>query len=286
MNLANTITQDLSVGHAPGGDGTYFLSGSGQLSAYFEAVGEEGVGRFVQTGGTNTVDFVLRLAGWDGSSGTYDLSGSGQLSAEFEVIGSKGIGHFIHTGGTNAVGADLSVGHDTGGDGTYHLGGTGQLSANKEFVGFAGTGRFVQTGGSNLICDVLHVGYEPGSHGTYTISGGSLSTNDLSVDYGTLEIADPAARVTVSNKLSFGAGGNLTAVPGATIHMTGSALENLCTDPNAMLGLSDLTVIFEGGDEDIDPVEIAGRDMGPLLAGFQDNSALGTLQLGGADVGM
>jgi len=281
----NSIAQDLSVGHAAGGDGTYLLSGTGQVSAYFEAVGEEGTGRFVQSGGTNAVEFVLRLAGWEGSNGTYELTGNGQLSAEFELVGSKGVGHFIHSGGTNTVLGDLSVGHDTGGDGTYHLGGTAQLSANNEFVGFAGTGRLVQTGGSNVICDTLHIGYQPGSHGTYTISGGRLTTSDLSVDYGTLEIADPAAQVTVSNRLSFGAEGNFAAIPGATIHMTGAALENQSTDPVALAGLGNLTLIFEGGTEHVDPVEVAGRDLGPVLAGFQDNFALGTLQLGGTDVG-
>jgi hypothetical protein len=280
----NTIVQDLSLGQATGGDGTYQLSGSGQLSAYFEAVGEEGTGRFIQSGGTNSVQFVLRLAGWEGSNGTYELSGNGRLSAEFELVGSKGVGHFIHSSGINTVLGDLSVGHDTG-DGTYHLSATGGLSANNEFIGFAGTGRFVQTGGGNAIRDTLAIGYQPGSHGTYTISAGSLSTGGLSVNYGTLEIADPAAQVTVSNRLSFGAEGNLTAVPGATIHMTGSALENKSTDAAALAGLGNLRLIFDGGSENVDPVEIAGRDLGPVLEGFQGNFALGTLQLGGTEVG-
>jgi hypothetical protein len=54
----------------------------------------------------------------------------------------------------------------------------------------------------------------------------------------------------------------------------------------ALAGLSSLTLVFEGGTEDVDPVEVAGVDLGPVWSGFQDNFALGTLQLGGTDVGM
>ena len=52
-----------------------------------------------------------------------------------------------------------------------------------------------------------------------------------------------------------------------------------------LAGLRNLQLIFEGGEEDVDLFEVSGVDMGPILAGLDLNFALGTLTLGGADVG-
>ena len=111
-----------------------------------------------------------------------------------------------------------------------------------------------------------------------------MAVNVLYVGYGdsgTLNITDAAASVTVSGRLYFGAAGFLTAVPGSTIHMTGSAFENESINPDNLVGLGNLTLIFEGGTGDVDPFEVAGEDMGAVMAGFDSNFALGTLQLGG-----
>lgn len=102
---------------------------------------------------------------------------------------------------------------------------------------------------------------------------------------GTLNITDSAADITVSNLLSFGTDSTFTAVPGATIHMTGSAFENVNTDPSDLTGLGNLELIFEGGSVDIDPFEVAGQDIGAVMAGLDNNFALGTLTLGGVDIG-
>ena len=85
--------------------------------------------------------------------------------------------------------------------------------------------------------------------------------------------------------MRFGADSTFTAVPGSTIHMTGSALENENTDPTDLLGLHSLEFIFEGGAEDIDPFEVAGQDMGAVIEGWTENFAHGTLTLGGDDIG-
>jgi hypothetical protein len=100
-------------------------------------------------------------------------------------------------------------------------------------------------------------------------------------DNGTLNITDPAASITVSSLLYFGPDGTLAAVPGSTIHMTGSAFENESTDSSDLSGLANLTLIFEGGTEDVDPFEVAGEDLGAVREGFYGNFVLGTLQLGG-----
>jgi len=118
---------------------------------------------------------------------------------------------------------------------------------------------------------VMNVG--PGSAGAVRLAGGGLV------------FTDSQARLFVADTLGFGPGCTLASVPGATIHMTGSALENECTDPADMAGLSKVTVVFEGGEDVVDDVEVAGRDLGAVPAGWTDNFALGGLILGGAEPG-
>ncbi len=284
----NTLSGWLSLGEQSGSNGTYNLSGTGQLSADGETIGYSGTGTFTQTGGTNTLSGWLYLGEQSGSNGTYNLSGTGQLSADWETIGDYGTGTFTQTGGTNTVSTSLYLGYAAGSNGTYNLSGTGQLSADGETIGYSGTGSFTQTGGTNTLSGWLFLGYNSGSNGTYTIFGGSLSTVDFYVGYdgsGTLNITGSAANITVSNLLHFGADSTFTAVPGSTIHMTGSAFENENTDATDLAGLSNLELIFEGGSADIDPFELAGEDMGAIMAGFTDNFALGTLTLGDVDIG-
>lgn len=124
--------------------------------------------------------------------------------------------------------------------------------------------------------------------GLVRVSAGMLDVGDLYVGHngaGTLNIDDPAADITVSSRLSFGPGGALIAAGGAAVHMTGSALENQSADPAALAGLENLTLIFEGGTAAADDVEAAGQDIGAVPAGWEGNFALGTLTLGGVDVG-
>lgn len=52
-----------------------------------------------------------------------------------------------------------------------------------------------------------------------------------------------------------------------------------------MAGLANLKLIFEGGIGHVDAFEVAGADLGPIPAGFSGNFALGSLVLGGVDVG-
>ncbi|NOX97058.1 MAG: PEP-CTERM sorting domain-containing protein [Nitrospirae bacterium] len=298
------------------GNGTYNLN-AGILSAKNEYLGgSSGTGTFTQTGGTNTVanDLYLShgsLSGGSGiytqsggtntvgnklylgsftsdSSGSYNLSG-GSLSSGYETIGLVGTATFTQSGGINAVSGSLYVGSSSAGGGTYNLS-FGSLSTNYEAIGlYSRTGVFTQSGGTHTVTSKLYIGYSsPSSSGTYSISSGSLNVRSFYIGYhsrGTLHITDPAANITVSNLLSFGTDSTFTAVPGATIHMTGSALENISPDPDNLAGLSNLELVFEGGSTDIDPFEVAGQDLGAVMAGFDSNFALGTLTLGGTDIG-
>ena len=115
-------------------------------------------------------------------------------------------------------------------------------------------------------------------------AGSSLSAGATYVGCegaGALNITASGANIAVSNLLHFGADSSFTAVPGSTIHMSGAALENENADPNALAGLANLTLVFEGGPGVVDPVEVAGKDLGRDPNGWISSFALATLQLGG-----
>jgi T5SS/PEP-CTERM-associated repeat protein len=115
--------------------------------------------------------------------------------------------------------------------------------------------------------------------------GGTLAVNQLSIGMACDEefsVTDANANITVSGALSIGAYGRLSAVSGSSIHMTGSAFTNQSSNPNALAGMSNLRLIYEGLDSNVvDPFEVAGRDIGADANGFLLNFGLAALQLGG-----
>ncbi len=173
-----TVNWELSLGRLPDGNGTYELSGTGQLSARNECIGWEGIGRFVQTGGVNTV-WWLRLGREPNAGGTYELSGTGELLAECESVGNGGTGWFVQTGGTNTVNGTLSVACWSEGNAGYELSGTGELSADDEYIASNGGGYLTQVGGTNTVANDLHVGCGSGSWGDYYLGpAGTLSAGN------------------------------------------------------------------------------------------------------------
>ena len=102
---------------------------------------------------------------------------------------------------------------------------------------------------------------------------------------GTLALTSPAATMIVRGRLGFGPHAVFETDPGVAIHMTGAIFENQSTQPENLAGLSNLQLIFEGGPAALDTFEVAGRDMGGLSAGLENNFALGKLILGWLEVG-
>ncbi|MDY7011608.1 MAG: PEP-CTERM sorting domain-containing protein [Planctomycetota bacterium] len=145
----------------------------------------------------------------------------------------------------------------------------------------ASAGAVNQSGGAVNAADTVAIG----KNGIYTLSGGVLEVNSELDVSGQFNLASASADVVVENRLSFETGSTFTSVPDATIHMTGASFGNESTSSSDLTGLRNLTLIFEGGSEDFDPFESAGEDMGAVVAGFDNNFALGTLQLGGVDIG-
>ena len=133
----------LSLGHESPGEGTYNLSGAGELFAPNENIGFFGTGTFNHSGGINMITWYLNIGTYSGSDGTYNLSGTGELSVlRDEYIGKSGTGAFIQSGGTNTVEETLYLAREAGSVGTYVLSG-GMLSAGTiEFGAGAGTFNF------------------------------------------------------------------------------------------------------------------------------------------------
>ena len=160
------------------GGALYELAG-GDLSAGRTYVGQDGTGKFVQSGGTNWVghDLLVSGTGWGCVSGgfgecptegTYVLDG-GYLAAGSARVGHRGRGQFFQNGGTALVAGKLQVGADWSwwivdciipADGYYVLT-DGTLSTGGTDVGVGGVGEFVQSGGSHDVAGVLRIGGHP-----------------------------------------------------------------------------------------------------------------------------
>ena len=107
----NNDAGPLYIGDQPGSNGTYVLSGNSLLSVPFwtgwggETVGYSGVGTFIQSGGTNSIEQFTVGNSWSASgTGTYFLSGPSLLTvSETETVGWGGVGVVNQSGGTNVA---------------------------------------------------------------------------------------------------------------------------------------------------------------------------------------
>lgn len=181
----------------------------------------------------------------------------------------------------------------------------GSLEAERIYVGMGWSGNaaeFIQTGGEVLVSQTLGV---TGQGSSYVMTGGNLRTRRLYVgdssnigeSSGTFSILNKNTSIEVAGEIHFGHSANFVAVPGATIRLTrpappgqyefpsltGNKMVIEGTDSNALSGLSNLTLLFDGGGDLPATLEAAGEDRGPSLAGFYQNFTIHTLMVGGAE---
>jgi autotransporter-associated beta strand protein len=173
-NSCGGINCDFYLGYGTGSVGVYNLSGSGSLFVPDENVGDVGTGTFTQTGGTNSISYLLDMGYNAGSVASFSLSG-GLLKVHLgENIGGYGTTTFFQSGGTNQlIQSGLSLGVAAGGQATYNLSGSGLLSAPGESVAY---GAFNQSGGTNTVSGQFQVG----QGGTYNLAGGLLNAVGIS----------------------------------------------------------------------------------------------------------
>jgi hypothetical protein len=219
LNHPNT----LSVGVT--GQGTFYLSASGTVTAGIVYVGQSGPGIFNQSGG--------------------------QISEGTLSIGNSANGTFIHSAGTNSP-EDLTIGNGAGAMGAYILSGSGSLSAPNEFVGDVGVGIVDQSGGANSITPsgggVLSIGVNAGSTGTYTLSSGSVSTEYEQVgEAGAGTMNQSGGSNTISAEIAIGVGAESTG----TYILSGTGILN-CQGANEIISqIGDGTLTQNGGVNDI-----------------------------------
>ena len=295
IHLAFSTGAALHVGGWSGGEGHYELNGGEIRGPRLFVNG----GTFRQTGGSYN-DFAgsssdgVHVGTAEGVSGTYELLG-GTITAGKISVGERGEGRFVQSGGTVAITRSaLEIAIRQFGTGTYELSGDGTLTMPRMQMSIWGDGAFIQDGGSVEVLREMELAPWSGTTASalYRISAGSLTVAEMyigseALSSGTFDIAGASGDITISEQLTVKGTGVIRAVPGATIHMTGSHFENESTDPAALAGLENISFIFEGGPGQNDTFEVAGEDLGgDDPAGLADNFTIDTLQLGGSDVGV
>ena len=218
---AGTHTTDqLILGSAATGVGSYTLSGVGELTVDDEAfIGLNGTGSFLQTAGTNSTA-QLHIGRNTVGEGTYEMQG-GTLDTTNVYVGNVGTGTFTQSGGEHVVAADLRLGENQNGEGTYNLSGSAILTVTDEaFIGLNGTGSFLQTSGANETTH-LHLGRNSTGEGTYEMQGGTLDTTYVYVgNFGTGTFTQSGGEHVVAANLSLGDDG----AGEGTYNLSGSAI--------------------------------------------------------------
>ncbi len=209
---------------APGASITLNQTGSNMYAGY-EYVGNSGNGRYLHTGGGNTVASQLCIAYNADSVGTYVLSGSGAVQASQILIAydNGAAGTFTQNGGsTSAAYLSLAASAASTARATYSLA-SGTLAVGDAYVGYQGLGTFLQSGGTvSLSGSRLVVGYAGSAAGYYGLSGGTLS-----ITSGEEELASSGSATFQHTGGRNSVGGTLTIANGSgsagTYTMSGSA---------------------------------------------------------------
>ena len=293
------VSGDLRVGESTNTQGSILQTGHDidiGGDAHF-AIGDGSVASFDQSAGLLDVVGDLFIAEHASSSASLDLQGDGveayhahvgyggvgQLtlgagSATFTRldIGVDGFGTYIQTGGATTVSSFAYVGYASAGDGEIDLQGGTMHFNNYLFVGrYSGDGTVEQTGGTATLNKDLFLG------GTYQLSGGSLAitreikddgSSTLVVDGGTLSVGGD---VDVDD-LSVGGSSYLTGLAGQVWEVN-DAFSNASTEASSWRTVESTLFLNGGGAQTMD---LAGSDLGAVVAGFLDNFAWGSLSLG------
>ncbi|MDY7010971.1 MAG: PEP-CTERM sorting domain-containing protein [Planctomycetota bacterium] len=310
------------IGYYTGSTGVVTVAGGGSTwtnsSNIF--VGISGQGTLNITGG-GSVSNVSGCIGYEaGSAGLVTVAGSGSTwnNSSNIFVGTYGQGKLnITDGGVVSNYSYGYIGRYSGSTGVVTVEGGGSNWTNNIYlyVGNYGQGTLNITNGGAVSNTYGYIGNSSGSTGNVTVAGGgsawtcggslyiggsntdSGGTGELTIGNGGIVEVGETLKVWGGGTLNIGAAGQatvgdalvleqdatLTAETGATIHMTGSAFENNSTNPENLAGLGNLTLIFEGGSGGIDPLEVAGTDMGADVAGLTNNFALKRLIVGGDD---
>jgi hypothetical protein len=272
--------------------GVYNLFGGSLTGGFREYIGNAGLGLFNQSAGDHVFSGGIYLGHLQTGQGVYNFSGTAEVRCDAMYVGEAGSGDVNVNGGLMNIDFDLVLGVQTGASGTLTLNDGTITVLGDVIVGDEGQGDLLQSGGS-LTCQALRIQNQGAAVGTYRIGAGSLQVADVFISRGAprgtstsrFAIDAPDATLCITNRLVFGINSNYTASAGAELRMKGSDFENECTNAAALTDLVNTTLVFEGGPDDISMFEAASSDSGTSPDGLSDNFAIGSIILGGDDVG-
>ncbi len=228
----NATATSFRLGANAGSSGTYNLSGSAVLTSNAPAsIGGQGLGEFIQNGGTHTILGTSHNLTIGNSAtapvATYTLnSGNLAVSQSAVIVGNTGPATFTQTGGSNST-SSLQVAAGAGVTASYTLSGGG-ITATDQIIGGSGTATFTQTAGINT-ANFISIGAANAntSAGTYNLSGGSVTTGFVSLGSNTAAgatgiLSVSGARVlSLSNVLTvYNSGTTQLNLAGGTINAT------------------------------------------------------------------
>jgi hypothetical protein len=226
-NAVNDPFNGLIIGYQPNVSATYSLSGGLLITKTGLAVGYEGNGNFVQTGGTNQALGEIDIGDQQGGIGAYSLS-AGLLTTP-----------------------NLSIGTGGQGGGTFTLSGTGSMVGTTETISFLGSGHLIQTGGSNHAGKVL-VGIFGTAGAIYDMMGGALQVDTgitVGNGTGTAGVFNLSGGTVTTAALAVNTGGQFTQTGGTASlgTVTGSGSMTLSGGLTQALSLQQSAVNVNGG---------------------------------------
>ncbi len=175
---------------------------------------------------------------------------------------------------------------------SYDLQGGRLRVDNDVIVGSMGVApvSFTQSGGRANFGGTLRI---EGDSSRYEISDGRLTANVLEVgmerfNTGGVFSMHESAKVTIRERVSLGAESVFQATPNSRLRLLGGTFENFSQDEQALAGLNNLQLFFDGNDQfDLSGerlasyLEVAGQDLADVEEGFDENFALAGLHVGG-----
>ncbi|MFH1417701.1 MAG: hypothetical protein ABII12_05370 [Planctomycetota bacterium] len=271
----NTVGYTLYLGEFAGSNGTYALSGTGELYAVndHEIIGYAGSGQFTQTGGTNSVPVASLFLGHEpGSYGTYTIS-DGTLDVGYAItVGHDGAGAFNVSGGAVSSMSGL-IGYGIGSDGTATVTGTGSqwiidqdlLISNRLVVGAQSTGTLNITDGGYVRSVIGTVGksftvaggegeiYVDGSSSTLeydvwlTVGGGGAISAMVEVSNGGWILIGGPLAIYSSGSITINTGATVSSSEGIITALSGLAAAATIDGPGSTW--TNASSLYVGGDD-------------------------------------
>ncbi|MFP4106701.1 MAG: PEP-CTERM sorting domain-containing protein [Phycisphaerae bacterium] len=228
-------------------------------------------------GGTGVYSADMMTLGCWGAEAHVEQTGG---TMNVELFRTSGPGTISFSGGSSSI-SDLRLSELRHADMSMNISGDAGVTTGSMVIGSYGTANVTQTGG-NLQVGSIAIGQNAGSEGSLTVTGGTWSgSNDLTVGAGGKgDFIWDNGRTTLQ-RLHIGAAGGIQAGPGSVFEMTNGSSIVIHTVDASRVSLEEATFEMKPSSPGFGShsMEVASRDMGPTEQGFEQNFALGKLDL-------